>query len=447
MAQDKTLNDLIVQVQATNIRLETLADSGDQQESHLKTLAKASKVDRLQNLEDKREESSSSPTSAVGPSSDTIKGDDEGSGMLMRSTMMAGLITLMQRLFTGLGALLTVGGLAALGLGALKIGLLAGLVGAIAFTAVRAVTNYFGVTEIWDKAMKDLMAGKINGGSIGAGVGGVVGGIVGSVGGLPGIIIGAMVGSAVGAILGNFVEKKWEASSEGMKNLMMGKIAVIGGMALIGAGLGVPGGPPGIIAGLLLGMAAGWLITYIADIGGKALAAINFGEIIDSAYSTITSFFTDIVETIVGFFKSGPEIDGRVSRAKWNKQMNTDGMTNAQKYMDPNDPTALIAAYTNYYKNGDESFVHTAGFNDDGTLYTSDVTQWDPSNEFLMTAAQLRANESRSDYSNKLEAMQALQASMDMFPTNNNVTANNSAHSVSHMVTAENRELQYFLSH
>jgi uncharacterized protein YqgC (DUF456 family) len=81
------------------------------------------------------------------------------------------------------------------------------------------------VTEIWDKAMKDLMAGKINGGSIGAGVGGVVGGIVGSVGGLPGIIIGAMVGSAVGAILGNFVEKKWEASSESMKTLMIwGKV-------------------------------------------------------------------------------------------------------------------------------------------------------------------------------------------------------------------------------
>jgi hypothetical protein len=370
MAQDKTLNDLIVQVQATNIRLETLADSGDQQESHLKTLAKASKVDRLQNLEDKREESSSSPTSAVGPSSDTIKGDDEGSGMLMRSTMMAGLITLMQRLFTGLGALLTVGGLAALGLGALKIGLLAGLVGAIAFTAVRAVTNYFGVTEIWDKAMKDLMAGKINGGSIGAGVGGVVGGIVGSVGGLPGIIIGAMVGSAVGAILGNFVEKKWEASSEGMKNLMMGKIAVIGGMALIGAGLGVPGGPPGIIAGLLLGMAAGALITYIADIGGKAIDGVNWGEVIDEFNMAVNNWALGVVDSIKKFFSGDAEINKRMVRVtadKWKKRKDpVTGETNEDKYADN-----VMGAYHKYVQKGDNSVPGTADFSNNGDVPTN----------------------------------------------------------------------------
>ena len=359
MAQDKTLNDLIVQVQATNIRLETLADSGDQQESHLKTLAKASKVDRLQNLEDKREESSSSPTSAVGPSSDTIKGDDEGSGMLMRSTMMAGLITLMQRLFTGLGALLTVGGLAALGLGALKIGLLAGLVGAIAFTAVRAVTNYFGVTEIWDKAMKDLMAGKINGGSIGAGVGGVLGAALGSVGGLPGAIIGAMVGSALGAILGNFVEKKWEASSEGMKNLMMGKIAVIGGMALIGASLGVVGGPPGIIAGLLLGMAAGALITYIADIGSKAIQGVNWGEVIDDFNDAINNYALGFVDKIKKFFFGELPINERLQRVsmeKWKKRKDpVTGMTNEEKHANN-----LPGMFNEYRNKGDNSVPGTS---------------------------------------------------------------------------------------
>ena len=374
MAQDKTLNDLIVQVQATNIRLETLADSGDQQESHLKTLAKASKVDRLQNLEDKREESSSSPTSAVGPSSDTIKGDDKGSGMLMRSTMMAGLITLMQRLFTGLGALLTVGGLAALGLGALKIGLLAGLVGAIAFTAVRAVTNYFGVTEIWDKAMKDLMAGKINGGSIGAGVGGALGAALGSVGGLPGIIIGAMVGSALGAILGNFVEKKWEASSESMKTMMMAKIAVIGGMGLIGASLGVVGGPPGIIAGLLLGMAAGALINYIADIGGKAIDGVNWGEVIDEFNMAVNNWALGVVDSIKKFFSGDLPINKRLQRVsmeKWKKRKDpVTGEANEDKYADN-----IPGAFNMYRANGDNSVPGTADFSSNSDVPGIEATK------------------------------------------------------------------------
>ena len=55
MANEKTLNDLSLKLQETNLRLEILADSGNKQETHLATLVKASKGDKLQDAEDKRE--------------------------------------------------------------------------------------------------------------------------------------------------------------------------------------------------------------------------------------------------------------------------------------------------------------------------------------------------------------------------------------------------------
>ena len=52
MANEKTLNDLSLKLQETNLRLEILADSGNKQETHLATLVKASKGDKLQDAED-----------------------------------------------------------------------------------------------------------------------------------------------------------------------------------------------------------------------------------------------------------------------------------------------------------------------------------------------------------------------------------------------------------
>ena len=105
MANEKTLNDLILQVQATNIRLEALADSGNKQETHLATLAKASKGDKLQDLEDRREASKhtvgSSASSASSSSADKLN-DNKGSGLLMRSALLAGLVSMITGVFAAL---------------------------------------------------------------------------------------------------------------------------------------------------------------------------------------------------------------------------------------------------------------------------------------------------------------------------------------------------------
>ena len=224
MANEKSLNDLIVQVQATNIRLETLADSGDKQETHLATLAKASKGDKLQDAEDKREANKRDAAKIGAPNSTAAapaEGSSKGGSLLMRSALLTGIIGLISAAFAGLVGIFSVAGLASLGFGLLKGGLLLGLVGTIAAFAVRTVTNYFGVTDIWDKAVDEFMNGKVTPGSMGVAIGGTLGAAAGfAIAGLPGAIVGGMIGSALGAVLVSFAQDKFKLSDEEMMKLM-----------------------------------------------------------------------------------------------------------------------------------------------------------------------------------------------------------------------------------
>ena len=451
MANEKTLNDLILQVQATNIRLEALADSGNKQETHLATLAKASKGDKLQDLEDKREANKKSPTSG---GSNTVVDKKEkggglfGNGLLMRSAMMAGIMSLLTAAFAGIAGLFTVAGLAAAGIGLLKGGLAAGLLMTITAVAIRAITNYLGVTDVLDKAIDELMSGKVSAGSMGLVFGAGTGALAGfAIGGPFGAIVGAMIGGATMGVIAALGVAKFDASNQEMKDLMFTGLLGVGLFGLLGAGLGAPFGPLGIIGGLILGMAVGALITYLIDFGLKAIRGINFSEIIGDAVDAITKFFSDIIADMVSFFDGDGELNkrlDRVSRKEWNKQIDEQGMTNAEKFKDTDENKSRnIGAFNTYLSKGDDSFKFNGPFNADGTPYLGDVRRPDlqKANDFanmIGTDTQDLANSSRGDYANQLQQAQMAQALRASIPLNNVVTNNSVQSSVSHMVSAEN---------
>jgi len=364
MANEKTLNDLILQVQATNIRLETLADSGGRQETHLATLAKASKGDKLQDLEDRREANKPSPTSSGGTaSSKTEKGGGLfGNSLLLRSGLMAGIMGLLTAAFAGLAGIFTVAGLGALGIGLLKGGLLLGLVGTIAAFAVRTLTNYFGVTDIYDKAVDEFMSGKVTPGSMGLAIGGTLGAAAGfAIGGLPGAIIGGMIGSAVSAVLVGFAQDKFKLSDKEMLRLMevVGVGMTVGAVA--GAAAGMIFGPIGIIGGMLLGAAIGGIVSYI---GMKSVDYVNsddFDNLLQKAKDAVSGFFTGAVDAFISIITGNGAMGtgnvmakGIADRAAWMKMIDpVTGETNKEKH-----EGQIMAAFQTFQRNkGDGSVV------------------------------------------------------------------------------------------
>jgi hypothetical protein len=358
MANEKTLNDLSLKLQETNLRLEILADSGNKQETHLATLVKASKGDKLQDAEDKREANKPDRTFNTESAGSAAK-SSKGGSLLMRGAMLSGIMGLLTAAFAGLAGLFTVGGLAALGLGLVKGGLLAGLVGVLATMAVRTITNYFGVTDIWDKAVDDLMAGKMSPGSMGLVGGGMAGAVAGFlVAGPLGAVAGAIIGSAIGSIAAHFVQDKFKLTDDEMYQLMANVAVGATAGAVIGGFIGSALGPLGTVAGAMLGAVIGALIgvgvfsvsKMIADRGGLS-------KIIDDQLDKLFDFVKNAFDGFVRLFSGySMATAGTKSFEEWKNENTGKGrgkmMTNAERYK--GDPDALEAAFLKYSDPGAE---------------------------------------------------------------------------------------------
>ena len=352
MANEKTLNDLSLKLQETNLRLEILADSGNKQETHLATLVKASKGDKLQDAEDKREAKKDGAISTTETYGSAAK-SGKGGSLLMRGAMLSGIMGLLTAAFAGLAGLFTVGGLAALGLGLVKGGLLAGLVGVLATMAVRTITNYFGVTDIWDKAVDDLMAGKMSPGSMGLVGGGMAGAVAGFlVAGPLGAVAGAIIGSAIGSIAAHFVQDKFKLTDDEMYQLMANVAVGATAGAVIGGFIGSALGPLGTVAGAMLGAVIGALIgvgvfsvsKMIADRGGLS-------KIIDDQLDKLFDFVKNAFDGFVKLFSGySMATAGTASFEEWKKMERGVGrgpkMKNEDRYK--GDPDALNAAFLKY---------------------------------------------------------------------------------------------------
>ena len=361
MANEKTLNDLIVQVQATNIRLEALADSGNKQETHLATLAKASKGDKLQDAEDKREANKRDAAKIGAPNSTAAapgEGSSKGGSLLMRSALLTGIIGLISAAFAGLVGIFSVAGLASLGFGLLKGGLLLGLVGTIAAFAVRTVTNYFGVTDIWDKAVDEFMSGKVTPGSMGVAIGGTLGAAAGfAIAGLPGAIIGGMIGSALGAVLVSFAQDKFKLSDEEMMKLM--KVVGVGMSvgALAGAAAGMIFGPIGIMGGMLLGAAIGGIISYLGMKAVDYFSSDDFDQMMQDAKDAVADFFTGAFDAFISIITGNGAMGvGKYNTEDpetWKKMIDPKtGMTNEKKY-----EGNVMGAFGDYVRKGGDDSV------------------------------------------------------------------------------------------
>ena len=363
MANEKTLNDLILQVQATNIRLEALADSGDKQETHLATLAKASKGDKLQDAEDKREANKRDRSGIAhgetpNDAAKSAEGSSRGGSLLMRSALLTGIIGLISAAFAGLVGIFSVAGLASLGFGLLKGGLLLGLVGTIAAFAVRTVTNYFGVTDIWDKAVDEFMNGKVTPGSMGVAIGGTLGAAAGfAIAGLPGAIVGGMIGSALGAVLVSFAQDKFKLSDEEMMKLM--KVVGVGMSvgALAGAAAGMIFGPIGIMGGMLLGAAIGGIIAYLGMKAVDYFSSDKFDQLMQDAKDAVADFFTSAFDAFISIITGNGAMGvGKYNNTEdpetWKKMIDPKtGMTNEKKY-----EGNVMGAFGDYVmKGGDDS--------------------------------------------------------------------------------------------
>jgi hypothetical protein len=358
MANEKTLNDLSLKLQETNLRLEILADSGNKQETHLATLVKASKGDKLQDAEDKREAKKDGAISTTETYGSAAK-SGKGGSLLMRGAMLSGIMGLLTAAFAGLAGLFTMGGLAALGLGLVKGGLLAGLVGVLATMAVRTITNYFGVTDIWDKAVDDLMAGKMSPGSMGLVGGGMAGAVAGFlVAGPLGAVAGAIIGSAIGSIAAHFVQDKFKLTDDEMYQLMANVAVGATAGAVIGGFIGSALGPLGTVAGAMLGAVIGALIgvgvfsvsKMIADRGGLA-------KIIDDQLDKLFDFVKNAFDGFVRLFSGySMATAGTASFEEWKKMERGVGrgpkMKNEDRYK--GDPDALNAAFLRYSDPGAE---------------------------------------------------------------------------------------------
>ena len=366
MANEKSLNDLIVQVQATNIRLETLADSGDKQETHLATLAKASKGDKLQDAEDKREANKRDAAKIGAPNSTAAapaEGSSKGGSLLMRSALLTGIIGLISAAFAGLVGIFSVAGLASLGFGLLKGGLLLGLVGTIAAFAVRTVTNYFGVTDIWDKAVDEFMNGKVTPGSMGVAIGGTLGAAAGfAIAGLPGAIVGGMIGSALGAVLVSFAQDKFKLSDEEMLKLM--KVVGVGMSvgALAGAAAGMIFGPIGIMGGMLLGAAIGGIIAYLGMKAVDYFSSDKFDQLMQDAKDAVSDFFTGAFDAFISIITGNGAMGvGKYNNTEdpetWKKMIDPEtGMTNEKKH-----EGNVMGAFGDYVRKGGDDSVKSAG--------------------------------------------------------------------------------------
>ena len=352
MANEKTLNDLSLKLQETNLRLEILADSGNKQETHLAALVKASKGDKLQDAEDKREAKKDGAISTTETYGSAAK-SGKGGSLLMRGAMLSGIMGLLTAAFAGLAGLFTMGGLAALGLGLVKGGLLAGLVGVLATMAVRTITNYFGVTDIWDKAVDDLMAGKMSPGSMGLVGGGMAGAVAGFlVAGPLGAVAGAIIGSAIGSIAAHFVQDKFKLTDDEMYQLMANVAVGATAGAVIGGFIGSALGPLGTVAGAMLGAVIGALIgvgvfsvsKMIADRGGLS-------KIIDDQLDKLFDFVKNAFDGFVKLFSGySMATAGTASFEEWKKMERGVGrgpkMKNEDRYK--GDPDALNAAFLKY---------------------------------------------------------------------------------------------------
>ena len=262
MAAERSLNDLVLQIQETNIRLNTLSETGEKQETHLSKLAKMAKGDNLQDLEDARESKS------AGQSSNTVtttKADkDEGfMGVgLMRPAIFAGISALITGMIAGVAGLFTVGGLLAIASKVLKTGLVVGLITLVAGTAIQAVFNYFGKPDLWKNAANDVMAGNWNPASLGFVGGAATGAAIGlKFGGVRGMVFGGLVGSALGAFGGDMltlpngsVDKMGVAIASA--EFAGGSIGFTKGMKF-GKKFGLKGMILGGILGLIIGSFAG----------------------------------------------------------------------------------------------------------------------------------------------------------------------------------------------
>ena len=354
MANEKTLNDLSLKLQETNLRLEILADSGNKQETHLAALVKASKGDKLQDAEDKREANKPDRAISTTETYGSAAKSGKGGSLLMRGAMLSGIMGLLTAAFAGLAGLFTMGGLAALGLGLVKGGLLAGLVGVLATMAVRTITNYFGVTDIWDKAVDDLMAGKMSPGSMGLVGGGMAGAVAGfMVAGPLGAVAGAIIGSAIGSIAAHFVQDKFKLTDGEMYQLMANVAVGATAGAVIGGFIGSALGPLGTVAGAMLGAVIGALIgvgvfsvsKMIADRGGLS-------KIIDDQLDKLFDFVKNAFDGFVKLFSGySMATAGTKSFEEWKNEKTGKGfrgkkMTNAERYK--GDPDALNAAFLKY---------------------------------------------------------------------------------------------------
>ena len=353
MANEKTLNDLSLKLQETNLRLEILADSGNKQETHLATLVKASKGDKLQDAEDKREANKPDRAISTTETYGSAAKSGKGGSLLMRGAMLSGIMGLLTAAFAGLAGLFTMGGLAALGLGLVKGGLLAGLVGVLATMAVRTITNYFGVTDIWDKAVDDLMAGKMSPGSMGLVGGGMAGAVAGfMVAGPLGAVAGAIIGSAIGSIAAHFVQDKFKLTDGEMYQLMANVAVGATAGAVIGGFIGSALGPLGTVAGAMLGAVIGALIgvgvfsvsKMIADRGGLS-------KIIDDQLDKLFDFVKNAFDGFVKLFSGySMATAGTASFEEWKKMERGVGrgpkMKNEDRYK--GDPDALNAAFLKY---------------------------------------------------------------------------------------------------
>ena len=353
MANEKTLNDLSLKLQETNLRLEILADSGNKQETHLATLVKASKGDKLQDAEDKREANKPDRAISTTETYGSAAKSGKGGSLLMRGAMLSGIMGLLTAAFAGLAGLFTMGGLAALGLGLVKGGLLAGLVGVLATMAVRTITNYFGVTDIWDKAVDDLMAGKMSPGSMGLVGGGMAGAVAGfMVAGPLGAVAGAIIGSAIGSIAAHFVQDKFKLTDGEMYQLMANVAVGATAGAVIGGFIGSALGPLGTVAGAMLGAVIGALIgvgvfsvsKMIADRGG--LSKI-IDDQLDKLFDFVKNAFDGFVKLFSGYSMAAA---GTASFEEWKKMERGVGrgpkMKNEDRYK--GDPDALNAAFLKY---------------------------------------------------------------------------------------------------
>ena len=353
MANEKTLNDLSLKLQETNLRLEILADSGNKQETHLAALVKASKGDKLQDAEDKREANKPDRAISTTETYGSAAKSGKGGSLLMRGAMLSGIMGLLTAAFAGLAGLFTMGGLAALGLGLVKGGLLAGLVGVLATMAVRTITNYFGVTDIWDKAVDDLMAGKMSPGSMGLVGGGMAGAVAGfMVAGPLGAVAGAIIGSAIGSIAAHFVQDKFKLTDGEMYQLMANVAVGATAGAVIGGFIGSALGPLGTVAGAMLGAVIGALIgvgvfsvsKMIADRGGLS-------KIIDDQLDKLFDFVKNAFDGFVKLFSGySMATAGTASFEEWKKMERGVGrgpkMKNEDRYK--GDPDALNAAFLKY---------------------------------------------------------------------------------------------------